>query len=270
MHRRTLIAIGLLMLSSGLAIAQQPAAPPQDKGARSEIRLLRARLDALAKTADQKQAPPKQTDAVDRIARDLDALAARSAPQQDWIAWGIPLASLALSVGLAYWISASQRIRRDSEPIGSPLPAASGETDAENSQELSILARIRAKIAEVERDVRTYAGVYSLWSAHQSVRNAPLQRLAELSTREQEALLRYRTAAGELVALGYEFDGGDLGDWLAGWWESLDSSLAEDACSPENVQKREELFKTARAELKSLRNRGLRPAPTSAEPAKQE
>ena len=267
-------AVGLIAALSayGAAQAPQPAPPVQDKSARSEIRVLRAKVDSLSKRLEEKPAAA-DSQAVERIAKDLDSLAAkREQPTNSW-AWGVPAASMALLAAIAYWIGVSQKGRSYAQTLAQPdEPPIAGEISTMGGKKAA-LSRIRAKMVDLERDVRMYAGIYSLLLDQQSARNGPLQRLAEISTREQEALLRYRSTSGEIVALGYDYgpmpygpneDGQsvDLGDWLGRWWSALDDTLLNDADSPEQQTKRDELFRSARMTLKGLAEESAEAVPS--------
>lgn len=254
-----------------------PTASTQDASARAEIRRLRASLESMDKAIKAmaaKPAAPPQPPALDKIATNLDALnqTLKQKGSDGGSAWLMLLVSALISGGIAYFVA---RLF-GTGPSAAPAPhsaSTNGVLDNqalkrallqdEKTERIATLSQIRAKIDELETDARTYAGVYSLMLAYRTARNAPLQRLAEVSTREQEALLRYRSAAGHVVSLGYEYgrlpagqiDSGlpdDLGAWLTHWWTELEGTLETDPGTESANESRNELFRRIRQKLQAL------------------
>jgi hypothetical protein len=234
-------------------------------------------MDDLSKTVATQgaKAPSFESPALDRMAADMDKIAkgVEDSQRSSSLPALMLLASALLSGFIAYLVA--KAVQKGPGRAGDYRSAASGFVDREilkqhaqqdeKMERLGVLGEMRAKLNELETDARNYSGVYSLMLAYRTTRNAPLQRLAEISTREQEALLRYRTAAGLVSSLGYAYGKmpaqltdpnmpDDLGAWMMSWWNELEMTLEADTPSQTGLEKRNDLFKKVRQKLHALAN----------------
>lgn len=257
MNRFTRLSVSIALAALSLIAFAQNASDP---AARAEIRRLRDRVDSLAKRAESPVEPKRDEATISRVSALEAQLAQRGAQPMtpEWAKWVLPLL---LGAGVAYLVA---RAASGSGPVQvpevAPVPASSPCPDG---RRLELLSMMRSRLDDLETSTRRHAGLYPLMTALQSSPTAPLHRIAELSAKEQEGMIRIQTAAGEIRSLAYEYgevpssehdltSPDQMGEWMSFWWQRLEQGLAPAVRDGSPQEPLDPLFREAREKLSAL------------------